>query len=106
MSRWCSLVSTAVNRADRLTKEGIAFTLLAVYILKSKGQEEGVEVMVQWREMRKTRVSQRIDHEPRASETVWPVAILLAHAGQIWGKPFCLQVESTYTLDMYDGMLT
>ena len=106
MSRWCSLVSTAVDRADGLTKEGITFTLLAVYILKSKGQEEGVEVIVQWREMSKTRVSQRIDHEPRASETVWPVAILAAHAGQIWGKPFCLQAESTYAPDMYDGVVT
>ena len=75
---------------------------MAVYILKSKDQEEGVEVMMQRREMSKTRVSQRIDHEPRASETVWSVAILVAHAGQIWGKPFCLQVESTYTLYMYE----
>ena len=63
-------------------------------------------MIVQWREMSKTRVSQRTDHEPRASETVWAVAILVAHAGQIWGKPFCLQVESTYAPDMYDGVLT
>ena len=81
--------------------------MLAVYILGSKGQDEGVEVMVQRREMTKTRVaSHRIEHEPPASEMVWPVSILVAHADQIWRKPFCLQAESTYTLEMHVEVLT
>ena len=97
----------AVNRADRFTRVRIAFKLLAVYILESNVQDEGAEVMVQRREMTRTAVaSQKIEHQPRASEAVWAVAILVAHAGEIWGKPVRLQVGSTYTLEMYDGVLT
>ena len=84
MSRWRGLASAAVNRADRLTREGIAFNPLAVYILESKVQDEGVEVMVQRRAMTRTAVaSQKIEHQPRASEAVWAVAILIAYAGEI-----------------------
>ena len=78
-----------------------------MYILESKVQDKGVEVMVQRREMTRTAVaSKKIEHQPRASEAVWAVAILVAHAGEIWGKPVRLQVGSTYTLEMYDGVLT
>ena len=78
-----------------------------MYILESKVQDKGVEVMVQRREMIRTAVaSQKIEHQPRAWEAVWAVAILVAHAGEIWGKPVRLQVGSTYTLEMYDGVLT
>ena len=78
-----------------------------MYILESKVQDKGVEVMVQRREMTRTAVaSQKIEHQPRASEAVWVVAILVAHADESWGKPFRLQVGSTYTLEMYDGVLT
>ena len=63
--------------------------------------------MVQRREMTRTAVaSQKIEHQPRASEAVWAVAILVAHAGEIWGKPVRLRVGPTYTLEMYDGVLT
>ena len=90
-----------------MTREGIAFKPLAVYILESKVQDKGVEVMVQRREMIRTAVaSQKIEHQPRASEAVWAVAILVAHADAIWGKPVRLQVGSTYTLEMYAGVLT
>ena len=90
-----------------MTREGIAFKSLAVYILESKGQDEGIEVMAQRREMIRTAVaSQKIEHEPRASEAVWAVAILVVHAGKIWGKPVRLQVGSTYTLGMYATVLT
>ena len=78
-----------------------------MYILESKVQDKGIEVIVQRREMTRTAVaSQKIEHQPRASEAVWAVAILVAHAGEIWGKPVRLQVGSTYTLKMYDGVLT
>ena len=78
-----------------------------MYILKSKGQDQGFEVMVQRREMTKTAVaSQKIEHEPRALEAVWAVAVFVVHAGEIWGKPARLQIGSTYTLEMYDGVLT
>ena len=90
-----------------MTREGIAFKPLAVYILESNGQDEGVEVMVQRREMTRTAVaSQKIEHQPRASEAVCGVAILVAHAGKIWGKPVRLQVGFTSTLEMYAGVLT
>ena len=90
-----------------MTREGIAFKSLAVYILESKVQDEGVEVMVQRRGMISTAVaSQKIEHQPWSSEAVWAVAILVAHAGEIWGNPVRLQVGSTYTLEMYDGALT
>ena len=96
-----------VNRADRLTQEGVAFKPLVAYILESKGQDEGVEVMVQRREMTRTAVaSQKIEHQPRASKAVWVVAILMAHGGEIWNKPVRLQVGSTYTLEMHFGLLT
>ena len=63
--------------------------------------------MVQRREMTRTAVaSQKIEHQPRASEAVWVVAILMAHAGEIWNKPGRLQVGSTYTLEMHFGLLT
>ena len=66
-----------------MTREGIAFKPLAAYILESKGQDEGVEVMVQRREMTKTAVaSQKIEHQPRASKAVWVVAILAAKAAE------------------------
>ena len=69
-----------------------------MYILKSKGQDEGVEVIVQRWEMTKTAVApQKIAHEPRALEAVWAVAVFVAHAGEIWGKPVRLQIGSTYT---------
>ena len=107
MSRWRGLASAAVNRADRLTREGIAIKPLAVYILESKVQDEGVEVMVQRRAMTRIAVaSQKIEHQPRAWGAVWAVAILVAHAGEIWGKPVRLQVGSTYTLGMYARVLT
>ena len=78
-----------------------------MYIPDSMVQDEGVDEMMQRREITRTAVaSQKIQHEPRISEVVWDIVILVAHAGQIWGKPFCLQVESTYTLYMYDGVLT
>ena len=77
-----------------------------MYILEYKGQDEGVGVMVQRREMTKTAVaSQKIEHEPRALEAVWAVAVFVAHAGEIWGKPVLLRVGPTYTLKMRDGML-
>ena len=63
--------------------------------------------MVQRREMTKTAVAlQKIEHQPWASEAVWVVAIFVTHAGEIWGKPARLQIGSTYTLEMYDGVLT
>ena len=63
--------------------------------------------MVQRREMTRTAVaSQKIEHQPRASEAAWAVAILVARADEIWGKPVRLQVGSTYTLEMYAGVLT
>ena len=63
--------------------------------------------MVQRREMTKTAVaSQKIEHQPRVFQAVWAVAIRVAHAGEIWGKPARLQAGSTYTLEMYDGVLT
>ena len=63
--------------------------------------------MVQRREMTRTAIaSQKIEHQPWAWEAVWAVAIVVAHAGEIWGKPVRLQVGSTYTLEMYDGVLT
>ena len=97
----------AINRADRLTREGIAFKPLAVYILESKVQEEGVEVMVQRREMTRTAgASQKIEYEPRASEAVRAVEIFSALAGGMFSKPVRLQAGSTYTLEMYDGVLT
>ena len=78
-----------------------------MYIFESKVQDKGVEVMVQRREMTKTAdTPQKLEHEPRVSGAVWAVAILVAHTGEIWGKPVRLQVESTYTLEMYDGVLT
>ena len=78
-----------------------------MYIVESKGLDEGVEVMVQRREMIRTAVaSQKIEYEPRASEAVRAVEIFLAHAGGIFSKPVRLQVGSTYTLEMYDGVLT
>ena len=62
--------------------------------------------MVQQREMIKIAVaSQKIEHQPRSSKAVWVVAILVAHAGEIRGKPVCLQIGSTYTLDMYAEVL-
>ena len=107
MSCWRNLASITVNRADRLTREGIAFKPLAVYILESKCLNEGVEVIVQRREMTKIAVaSQKIGHQPRAFEVVWVVAFLVAHAGEIWNKPVRLQVGSTYTLEMHFGLLT
>ena len=78
-----------------------------MYILESKVQDKGVEVMVQRREMTRTAVaSQKIEHQPRSFEAVWAVAIFVAQAGEIWGKPVRLQIGSTYTLEMYDGVLT
>ena len=107
MSRWRGLASASASRADRLTREGIVFKPLAVYILESKVRDEGVQVMVQRRAMIRTAVaSQKIEHQPQAWEAVWAVAILVAHAGEIWGKPVRLKVGSTYTLEMYDGALT
>ena len=107
MSRWRSLASAAVNWADRLTRGGIAFTPLAVYILESKVQDEEVEVMVQRLEITRTAVaSQKIEHQPRASEAVWAVAFIVANARDIWSKPVRLQVESIYILKMYDRALT
>ena len=62
--------------------------------------------MVQRRELTKTAVaSQKIEHQLRALGAVWAVAVVVAHAGKIWGKPVRLQVESTYTLEMYAGVL-
>ena len=77
-----------------------------MYILDSKCKDEGVEVMMQRREMTKTAVtSQKIEHQPRCSEAVWTVDIRAAHAGEIWGKQVRQQIRSTYTLEMYDGAL-
>ena len=62
--------------------------------------------MVQRREMTKTAVaSQKIEHQPWASEAVWVVAIFVTHAGEIWGNLICLRVGPTYTLAMYAGEL-
>jgi len=78
-----------------------------VYILESKGLGEGVDVMVQRREMTKTAVaSHKIEHQTRAWEAAWAAAILVTYASEIWGKPAGLQVEYTYTLEMYDWVLT
>ena len=78
-----------------------------MYILESKDQNKGIEVMVRWPEMTKTMVaSQKIEHELRAWEAVWVGAILVAQVGEIWGKPVRLQGGSTHTLEMYDGVLT
>ena len=63
--------------------------------------------MVRWSEMTKTMgASQQIEHEPWTWEAVWAGAILVAHVDEIWGKPVRLQVGSTHTLEMYDGVLT
>ena len=63
--------------------------------------------MVQQRDMIKTAVSsKKIEHQPGFSEAVWAVAILVARAGEICGKPVRLQVESTHTLEMYVWVLT
>ena len=79
---------------------------MAVYILESKCQNEGVEVSVQQQKLTRTVVAlQKIEHKPRASQAGWIVAIFLAHVAEISGKPVCLQVKSTYTLEMYDGAL-
>ena len=89
-----------------MTREGIAFKPLAVYILKPKVQKERVKVMVQRREMNKTAItSQKIGHEPQVFKVVWVVAIFVTHAGEIWGNLICLPVGSTYTLAMYAGEL-
>jgi len=50
--------------------------------------------------------SQTIELEPRISEAVWVVAVIVADARDIWSKPVRLQVESTYILKMYDRVLT
>ena len=60
--------------------------------------------MAQRREMTETAfASQETDYEPWASEAMFAVGILGAYAGEIWGKPICPRVESTYTQKMYDG---
>jgi hypothetical protein len=62
--------------------------------------------MVQRQGMTKTAVaSQKIAYRPRFSEAVWAVAIFIAYAGENWRKPVRLWVESTYTLEMYAGVL-
>ena len=63
--------------------------------------------MVQQREVTKTAIaSQKIEHELRVFEVVWVIAILVAHTGEIWGKLVRLWVESTHTLELYDGAQT
>ena len=88
-----------------MTWEGIEFKLPAVYILESKDQDEGVEGMVQRREMTKTAAaSQKIERQPLVFEAVRAAAIFVAHVCEIWGKPICLWVRHTYTLEMYVGV--
>ena len=61
--------------------------------------------MVQRREMIRTAVaSQKIEYEPRVSDTVWAVVFCVAQLGEIYGKPVHLQVESKYILKMYGGV--
>ena len=61
--------------------------------------------MVQRREMTKTAAaSQEIEHQPLVFEAVRAVAILVAHVGEICGKPVCLWVGYTYILEMYVGV--
>ena len=63
--------------------------------------------MKQRRETTSTVVaSQKIEYEPRISEVVWGIVILVAYAGEIWGKRVLLRVGPTYTLKMRDEMLT
>ena len=77
-----------------------------MYIPDSMVQDERVDEMMHRREITRTAVaSQKIEHEPRISEVVWDIVILVAHAGEIWGKPVLLRVGPTYTLKMRDGML-
>ena len=62
--------------------------------------------MVEWREMIRTAAaSRKIQHELLTFEAVWGVAILVAHAGEIWSKPVCLRIGFTYTPEMHDGVL-
>ncbi len=63
--------------------------------------------MVQRREMTRTAgVSQKLKYELRASEAVRAGEIFSAHAGGMFSKLVRLQAGSTYTLEMYDGVLT
>ena len=48
---------------------------------------------------------QKIKHEPGISEVAWEILLLVAHAGEIWGKPVLLRVGPTYTLEMPEGIL-
>ena len=80
---------------DRLTQQGIAIKKLAVYIPDSMIQDEGVdEPMKRWKINRTPAASRKIEHEPRISEVVWSIVILVAHTCEIWGKPVLLRVGS------------
>ena len=97
----------AISRSDRWTRQGIAIEPLAVYILEHKGQDEGVGVMVQRREMIRTAVAlQGIKYKPRVSEPVSAIASLVVGAGEVWSKLGRLQAGPRYTLEMYDRVLT
>ena len=64
-----------------------------MYIPDSMVQDEGVDEMKQRRETTSIVVaSQKIEHEPRISEVVWCIVILVVRAGEIWGNPVLLRV--------------
>ena len=62
-------------------------------------------VQQQWGLIETAVAPQTIELEPRISEVVWDIVILVVHAGEIWGKPVPLRVGPTYTLKMRDGVL-
>ena len=63
--------------------------------------------MGQRREMIRTAAaSRKIEHEPLTFEVAWGVAILVAHAGEIWSKLVCLRIGLTCTLEIHYAVLT
>ena len=90
-----------------MTPEEIAFMLLTVYISESEGQHEGIEAIMHWRKMAKTEAaSQKVEQEPRVSDSVWVAVILLTNSGEIWSKPVRLQVGLVHTMGMHDEVLS
>ena len=63
-------------------------------------------VQQQWELIATAVASQTIELEPRISEVVGTVALIVADARDIWSKPVRLQVASIYILKMYDRVLT
>ena len=62
-------------------------------------------VQQQWKLIETVVASQTIEFESRISEPMWAIAFIVADARDIWSKPVRLQVEPTYILTMYDGVL-